>query len=153
MPQAEVPSDIDVEDKIIGPFTLKQFIYLAIGGMAIFILYAIFGKISFMVFVLTALPVGFITVLFVFYRFNEQPFEQFLAALIAFYKNPRQRFWRRDTTLEDIKLEIKEPPREIKKPAGLAAEKEKTLSHLEELALILDSEGWEAQNKKEENNL
>jgi hypothetical protein len=144
MRRAMVPSDIDVEDKIIGPFTLKQFIYLIIGAMAVFILYTIFKDIL-ILFIALALPVVLLTLAFVFYRFNEQPFEQFLAALIAFYAKPARRIWKRDTTLADIGI-MPEPERKVGLPE---VAKKKPVSRLDELAYILDTRGWESEPQKQ----
>lgn len=145
MAQAMVPSDVEVEDKILGPFTLKQFIYLAIGGMIIFVLYTIFNKLL-IVFFLLSLPVGLLTFAFVFYKFNEQPFEQFLSSLISFYTKPKIRLWRRDTALKDIGIST-EPERKTELPKIV---KKKSLSRLDELAFMLDSQGWESINSEKQ---
>ena len=138
-----VPSDVDVEDKIIGPLTLKQLIYFAIGAMIIFIFYTIFSKVM-ILFIILSLPVAGITFAFIFYKFNEQPFEQFLPALIAFYTKPAKRIWNRDTTLEDIHI-TSEPERKIELPKT----HKKKITRLDELAYVLDSRGWQA---REQNN-
>lgn len=109
-----VPTDIDVEDKLVGPLTLKQFIYLVIGGMAIFVIYTLFKNNIIIVLVLS-LPVIIIVGAFAFYRFNEQPFEQFLSAFIAFYSAPRQRVWIKKNKFSDITVHS-EKKRERKTP-------------------------------------
>ncbi len=50
--QYQVPQFIDVEDKIFGPFTLKQFIYMAGGAGLAFIIYILIGNL-----LLSALPI------------------------------------------------------------------------------------------------
>ncbi len=144
MRQAMVPSDIDVEDKILGPFTLKQFIYLLIGTMAVFIIYTIFKKVL-ILFVILSLPVVLLTIAFVFYKFNEQPFEQFIASFIAFYMNPSKRIWNRDTTLADIGI----IPEEERKTELTEMPKKKSTSRLDELAYMLDNQGWENQSNNQ----
>jgi len=37
--QYQVPQFIEVEDRIIGPLTLKQFLYLAFAGAILFVLW------------------------------------------------------------------------------------------------------------------
>ena len=49
-----VPQFIEKEPKLIGPFTFKQFIYVAIAGAACFFLYFFVGKKNFALFVLIA---------------------------------------------------------------------------------------------------
>ena len=67
----QVPQFIEVEDKIFGPFTLKQFIYLAGGagvGLALFTLLPLYIGVFF------ALPVGALALALAFYKINGQPF-------------------------------------------------------------------------------
>ena len=37
--QYKIPQNIDVEDKILGPFTLKQFLYIMVGGILIYVFF------------------------------------------------------------------------------------------------------------------
>lgn len=71
----QVPQFIEVESKIIGPFTLKQFFYLAGGGGMVFLLKAF---LPFFLFVILALPVAAIALALAFYKVNNQPFIKFL---------------------------------------------------------------------------
>lgn len=141
--QAQVPSNIDIEDKIVGPFTLKQFIYLAIGGMLIVVDYAFF-KTS-MIFVIIAFIVIAFDVLFVFYRFNEQPFEKILYSFLIFYLSPKRRLWQRKAGLADI--QISKGPKD-KREDLVQKKTKKNISSLDELSYVLDSRGWVESNKK-----
>jgi len=142
--QALVPTDVEVEDKILGPFTLKQSIYLLTGGMLIAILYFIFREI-FSLFMILALLVVALTLAFVFYKFNEQPFEKFLFILVNYFFTPRQRLWQK--TAETSSLIIKEEGRE-EVTTGLPEEtKKKPITDIDKLAYILDSRGWEEKKK------
>lgn len=145
--QALVPTDVDVEDKLLGPFTLKQSIYLLIGGMAITIIYFIFGKGNLTLFMILAAPVVVLTGAFVFYKFNEQPFEKFIFILANFYTKPRQRFWKKEAQAPTLTIE-KETERG-KVPRGLREEtKKRSMTDIDKLAYILDSRGWEKTDRK-----
>ncbi len=61
----QVPQFIEIEDKIFGPLTFKQFIYLLGGGGAVFILY-VFLPIYLMVFL--AIPVALFALALAFYQ-------------------------------------------------------------------------------------
>jgi hypothetical protein len=50
-----VPQFIEREPKLIGPFTFKQFIFVAIAGVACFFLYFFIGKTNMPLFVLLAI--------------------------------------------------------------------------------------------------
>lgn len=156
MHRAMVPSDVDIEDKIIGPFTLKQFIYLVIGAMAVFIIYTLF-KNNILLVVVLSLPVVIIVLAFVFFKFNEQPFEQFLAAFIAFYSKPTKRLWQRDNTLEDIKRSEVVKKKGGQPPKTRRLTEEAFVSRIEELAYFLDTQtpqalSEESKKRSEVNN-
>lgn len=91
----EVPQFIDIEDKIFGPFTWKQFVYLGGGaGLAT----VLFFTAPFIVFVLIGIPVGALTFLLGFYPINNQPFSRFLEAMVYYFKNHKLYFWRKKGT-------------------------------------------------------
>ena len=69
--QFQVPQFIEVEDKIIGPFTFKQFIYLAGGAGISFIIFKILPLFLGVFFIG---PVVALSVALAFYKVNDQPF-------------------------------------------------------------------------------
>lgn len=92
----EVPQFIEIEDKIFGPFTWKQFVYLAGGvGLAVVLLFTT----PLLVFVLFGVPIGGLAVLLAFYPVNNRPFSSFLEAIIYFYNNTRVYHWRKKSTI------------------------------------------------------
>lgn len=68
----QVPQFIEIEDKIFGPLTLKQFIYLAGGGGISFVIYSIIPY--FIVAVFFIIPVMLFSVALAFYKINGKPF-------------------------------------------------------------------------------
>ena len=68
----QVPQFIEIEDKIFGPLTLKQFIYLAGGGGISFVIYSIIPYIVVALFLI--IPVMFFSVALAFYKVNGKPF-------------------------------------------------------------------------------
>lgn len=89
---AQVPQYIDIEDKIIGPLTLKQFLYLLIGGGIIFLLFSI---LKFPVFIIVAIPIAFFTVLLAFYKIGNQKFAKFIANFLGFISKPNIYTWKK----------------------------------------------------------
>src|SRR3989338_6179494 len=75
MEQFVVPQFIDVEDKIFGPITTRQFIILLVGGGIVFLAYR-FGDLALFAVILAV--VGGITFLFAFGKINGQLFHYFL---------------------------------------------------------------------------
>lgn len=92
----EVPQFIEIEDKIFGPFTWKQFVYLA-GGIGLSAV--IFFAAPFFIFVLIGVPLGGISILLAFYPVNNRPFSSFLESMVFFYKNSRVYHWRKKSNI------------------------------------------------------
>ena len=88
----EVPQFIDVEDKIFGPLTWRQFLYLGGGvGMAV----VIFLTTNFLVFLLVGLPVALLALALAFFPVNNRPFSYFLEAMFNYITRQRLYFWRK----------------------------------------------------------
>jgi hypothetical protein len=88
----EVPQFIEIEDKIFGPFTWKQFVYL-MGGVGFGIVLFIIAP--FIIFVILGLPVAGLAILLAFYPVNNRPFSVFLEAFITFYNTHQIYHWRK----------------------------------------------------------
>ncbi len=100
MAQYKVPQDVEADDKLLGPFSFRQFIYLLVAGILIAIaagLYQLFP-------LLVIIPVPFI-LLFAALALplkKDQPMETYLAAVASYYLKPRNRVWmagQRGTTI------------------------------------------------------
>jgi hypothetical protein len=90
--QFRVPQFLDIEDKIFGPLTFKQFVYLAGGGGLCFVLYKLLGLlIGFIPIILVA---GFALAL-AFYRPNGKPFLNLVESGFKFYVQNRLYVWKR----------------------------------------------------------
>ncbi len=107
----EVPQFIEIEDKIFGPFTWKQFIYLG-GGVGLGVV--LFLTTPFFIFVLFGVPIAGLAVLLAFYPVNNQPFSNFLESMVFFYKNNRVYHWRkRSPVVYRSKVDTPAAPRRV----------------------------------------
>lgn len=88
----EVPQFIEIEDKIIGPFTWKQFIYIA-GGVGFSVV--LFLTAPLIIFVLFGIPLAILGGLLAYYPVNNRPFSIFLESVVTFYKRKRLYYWRK----------------------------------------------------------
>jgi len=87
----EVPQFIEIEDKIFGPLTWRQFLYLGGGvGMAV----VMFFTLSFLIFVLLGIPLALLSGALAFYPVNNRPFSFFLEAIINYISRQRLYLWR-----------------------------------------------------------
>jgi len=134
----KVPQNIDLEDKVIGPLTLRQFIYLLIGGMADYIVYkAIPGFTSYlliMVFSIAAFAFAFI-------KIQEQDFAYFINAFFSFLVSPKIFVWNKEVHVEEIPKPAK-PEHEEESGDKLTQDPQKVRSRLQMLAEVVDTQGW-----------
>ncbi len=87
-----VPQFIDVEDKIAGPLTWRQLLWMIAMGAAVLLLFVFLdGAITFVV----AVPVVFLFLALAFYRPNGQPFINYLLSAIFFLFRPKLMMWDR----------------------------------------------------------
>lgn len=91
--QFQMPQFIDVEDKIFGPLTFKQFVYVA-GGIGLG--YVAFRFLPIFLGVPLALAVAGLGGLLAFYQYNQRPFIDILQAWIGFTVSKKLYLWKRD---------------------------------------------------------
>ena len=104
--QYKVPQNIDLEDKIVGPFTMKQFLYLMVGGFIIYGWWTYAQQFEspspMVIFLALAIPVGLITLSLALVKMNDRPFEFFLLNLFRFVFTPKKRMWQEGYTPENV---------------------------------------------------
>lgn len=93
----QVPQFIETESKIVGPFTLGQFLYLAGGGVLIFILQFF---VSLPVLVITGLPIAALALALAFYKVDDVPFPKFLLMALSFASGPKKYIFNKDVSSE-----------------------------------------------------
>lgn len=108
--QFQVPQFIDVENKIVGPLSLRQFLYVAAAGGLSFLLFFldIFKLWSWVM--LSAILVG-IGAALAFGKYNGQPFPKIALRAFSFFVRPRLYLWRREikeTTINVPEIKISE---------------------------------------------
>ncbi|QQG45937.1 MAG: PrgI family protein [Candidatus Niyogibacteria bacterium] len=128
MRQFSVPQFIEVEDKIFGPLTLKQFIYLLGGVATVFIIYVF---LPFFLTVLLGLPVAGLALALAFYKVHNQPFINVMANAVSYYTKSKLYIWKRSETKKPKAQKISAPKQEFVLPKT-------TESKLKDLAWSLD---------------
>lgn len=87
----QVPQFIDIEDKIVGPLTLKQFLYLA-GTAGICVISFSFLPLIFAV--LISLPAVGLGVALSFYKINGKSFVEMFEAAFNYYTSKKLMLWK-----------------------------------------------------------
>jgi len=133
----KVPQDVEADDKLIGPFSFRQFVYLIIVAMAIglawglaqlFIPLAIVPLPIILLFGALALPLR-----------KDQPMETYMAAMVSFFLKPHHRLWDPDGI--DSLIEVTTPKMvEVQRIKNITqGEAERSFNYLAE---IIDTQGW-----------
>lgn len=139
--QYQVPQFIDIEDRIIGPLTLKQFIYLAFAAAILFVFWFLF---KFYIWIVVALPIAAIAMSFAFLKINDRPFVYFFIAAITYFIKPKLYIFRTVSEKPEPEKIIKE---KIAEPEAPEKEEKVTISKLKELALSLDTGNGRLKNE------
>ena len=96
MQQFQVPQFIDIENKVIGPLTLKQFFYLLIGGGTVLIFWRIFQAA---IAALVSLPIAGFCVVLAFYKPQGRPFPIIVKSFFFYILKPRLYLWKKGPLL------------------------------------------------------
>ena len=126
----QVPQFIEIEDKIFGPLTLKQFLYVAGGAAVGFIIWSIFPTI--IAVAIGAPAVGFFMAL-AFYQYNSRPFVVTVENSIKFFLGNKLYIWKK----KPKKIDPKKPVSSLTEETGLFVPKLSD-SKLKELSWSLD---------------
>ena len=133
----KVPQDVEADDKLIGPFSFRQFIYLIIVAAAGAIGW--FLSQLFLPLFVIVLPVILLFGALALPLRKDQPMETYLAAIVSFYLKPRKRMWSPDGTQAFVEITVPNVV-EVQRVKDISqTEAEQRLSYL---ASIVDSRGW-----------
>ena len=141
--QFVVPQFIDVEDKIIGPITVRQFVISIIGGIIMFCEYKL---TDLALFILLAVPTAAVFGMIAFLKINGMPFHYFLINFLETLKSPGLRLWTRLTYTHLINFEKKAEVVQVASKPAL------TVSHLADLSLVVDTGGLYHGQAEEKND-
>ena len=102
--QFKVPQNIDMQDRILGPLTMVQFIYAVVGGG---VCYAIFNAVGKPFSYLLITPIVLFVLALIFLKINERPFWNFLVSAFEYSLAPKKRFWHHSDFSSNFEIEIK----------------------------------------------
>lgn len=133
----KVPQDVEAEDKLLGPFSFRQFVFLIIAVAGIGIAYAL-SQLLLPLFLIPMPVVLFFGALALPLK-KDQPMEVYLAAVISFMLKPKKRLWQPDG-IETL-VEVVAPKTE-EKIYGNKYDQAEVQRRLSYLANLVDSQGW-----------
>lgn len=144
MSSYKVPQDVEADDKLLGPFSFRQFVYLMIVAVALGLGWVLYNILL----PLVVIPLPFV----IFFGAlalplrKDQPMEIYMAALLSFYLKPRRRVWDPDgiETLVQIAAPRNPEPQRTKNISS--SEAEQRLRYLSDLS---DTHGWSVRGIRE----
>src|SRR3989344_9031943 len=143
----KVIQDIEAEDKLLGPLTLKAFIYAAIAGVLAFLSVRLFmagslGEFKYVIilfmlppmvlFGILAAPIG-----------KDQPTEVWLLSHLRFFLQNRNRVWDQSGPSYSVVITA---PKKVERQLTKNLSQTEVHSRLKALAATLDSRGWALKN-------
>ncbi|MEI7891164.1 MAG: PrgI family protein [bacterium] len=135
-----VPQYIDVEDKIVGPLTMKQLGWMIALGIILVILWSIAGPV---IFFTMGIPLTIIFVALAFYKPYGQPLGSFVIFGIMYFFRPKVYLWKR-TPQQNIVAKPK-----VQNVAKILPDKHISSQSLRDLAQLMDSDGTESNSEIE----
>lgn len=109
MAQFQVPQFIEVEDKIFGPLTFKQFIYVLGAGSISFIFWVLLPKWLAVIFII---PVASFFLALAFLKVNGQPLIKVISNAVSYSTGSRLYTWKKkeQKTYKNTKEVTKKEP-------------------------------------------
>lgn len=136
MAQYKVPQDVEAEDKLLGPFTFRQFMYLIFAAIGLAIAWGLFQ--IFPLLGILPLPISVFFAALALPLKKDQPMETYLAAVVNYHIRPNKRLWTPGQQESTITITA---PKTVEKPRTRDITEEEASHRLSFLADIIDTEG------------
>jgi hypothetical protein len=138
----KVIQDIEAEDHILGPLSLRQFIYALVAAFCLYMSFIGLTK-HFWPLLIAFLPVALLAGFFAFPFGKDQPTEVWALAKIRFIFKPRRRIWNQSGVKELVTVTV---PKKIELQLTNGLDQTEVKSRLAALASTIDSRGWAIKN-------
>lgn len=136
MANYKIPQDVEAEDKLVGPLTFKQFIFMLVAAGAGLMAWFMAQVHPFLVVI--PLPVILVFGGLAIFRREDQPVERYLLSVFNYLLRPKKRIWVPEGSYEHLVITA------AKKTARpeLKQDVEQVHGQLEKLARVVDTRGW-----------
>ncbi len=135
--QFVVPQFLDVEAKIIGPITARQFVIMLVTLLLEFVIYRLF--LNLLVIIVLGVPLLIAGIAFAFGKVNGQPLHYLVINIIQTVRRPGRRVW--DKTLSDADLKVYLQKEVVPEPVKIPHKAPLEQSRLSELTLVVNTGG------------
>lgn len=140
--QYKVPQHVDIEDKVIGSLTIRQFVIVLVGVAIIGVIKLLLvGPLS-IFFWPIALIFGAVIGAIAFAKYGNQNMEVFLLSAVKTFMSPRKRVWQKEPYQEPVTKEQGPMNVETEAPKDTRIGIEYAGGNLQKLAEVVDSGGF-----------
>ncbi|MEK7599550.1 MAG: PrgI family protein [Patescibacteria group bacterium] len=134
--------DIEAEDHILGPLSLRQFIFALVAVFLFYVNYMLLVKgAAFLLVIL--LPPALFCAFFAVPFGRDQPTEVWALAKLRFWFKPRRRVWNQSGVKELVTITV---PKKVERVLTNGLDQREVSSRLTALANTIDSRGWAVKN-------
>lgn len=144
--QYKIPQNVGIEDKIVGPLTLRQLIILAIGIGISYTLFAVMNKIyelNILEYIVIAIP-AILSAAFALIRPRDLSLARYLVLFLEFSIKPKKRLWDHRGIASTVAPDLSDSKVGTDESDNSKLESTaKTAPNLDELTRVLDSGGFQ----------
>ncbi len=138
----KVIQDVEAEDKLVGPLTLRQFIYAAVAAFLLYMsFFSLTKNVAFLM--IFFLPPAFLLGFLAIPWHGDQPTEIWAIARIRFLLKPRKRIWDQSGSKDLVTITA---PKQVERSYTDGLSQTEVHSRLRALASTIDSRGWAVKN-------
>ncbi len=132
-----MPQFIEVEDKIFGPITTRQFLILLVTGLILFIAFKLADTA---LFIFLAVLIGGFALILAFVKVNGQPFHYFILNIVQTLRRPSRRIWYKDFSKKELSDFIASS--KVEMPEVAAVVPKMSYSRIRDLSLTVNTGGY-----------
>lgn len=143
----KVPQDVEAEDKLIGPFSFRQFIYLIVAALGMFMAWLL--SQIFIGLLILPLPIVIAFLALALPLRKDQPMETYLIAMIKFFFKPRRRLWDPEGMISLVQITA---PKTADGPELKGFGGSEASQRLAYLAQVVDTQGWSTRGATSAND-
>lgn len=138
----KVLQDVEADDKLVGPLSLRQFIYAAVAGFCGWIgAMAVTNNAGFLL--IFFVPIMLFSAFLAFPWGKDQPTELWALAKVRFFLKPHKRIWDQSGAKDLVTVTA---PKHIDRHLTNGLSQSEVHSRLNALASTIDSRGWAVKN-------
>lgn len=133
----KVPQDVEADDKLIGPFSFRQFVYLIVVALSGALAWGL-SQLFLPLFIIPLPVIVFFGALALPLR-KDQPMEIFMAAMASYYIKPHKRMWDPDGIESLIEITV---PKIVDVQLTKDISQSDAQQRFNYLSELVDSKGW-----------